>query len=887
LETAGITTSRRQVLAGYIIASIFLFFDLTPYLIEGVRPFSNYYRAIGGPAFWPFFVIFFLVASCKALWTLSRLRKLGSEQVADRAKLLTIALSLLSLGGIHDMIPLLGWDYYPGTGIRIIPWGTLIASLYGLLLGYSILSDQLFDVRISISRHSATGLRLCFLGGIVYISMLSVGAMFPSTVTRLSLTASLIVMLVSAIVTSHFFPKLFGSLTGKLERAALGDHFEYQDKVGEFIESTADTDQVQRLLDETTDLVHQQLNLSAVGIAIVSGDPKTHGSSVRCSAVPPDWMRLLCSESPLLAFFRSTGLNKIDVRDDLLSSTEARSARELLNAESLQIAFSIGYCTKAPLGILVIGPRRNGRSITKLDIELLSALCRSLVFRVERIAIIQNEELRHANRAKDRFLASINHEIRNPLNGISGIVQMLRDGNLDPRSIFLLNTLAGCAEQLRSTMDDVLDFTRIETDTVTVEPKEVEIVALVKTTCAAYDPSGVRITLDGLPADPVFLNCDAGKIRQILSNYLGNALKYGDPAAGQVTLKVCPSFANRAVFTISVTSSGADLTPAEMGVLFTALTRGRRARETNAYGTGLGLALCKKLAAAMGGAVGVSSQNGKTTFWFTAEFGLGSGKPTADERTLAQYSGLRALAIEDEAYNRLVLAHYLAKLGISAVWTEDGESAFAAAQSQPFDVIIMDWLLPDMEGNVLLEKLRTCPSATLPPIIVLSAYSTTSKQAECLDAGAIAFISKPVDIDKLTAALQVCAFPQKAAESQDDKAKVVIDLSSLVALGNDGTLLAAFAGEIHTGVSRMSAIWIEEPDLAALVAHRLRAQMMLIRAKECAGRLEVLEQAFKERWPRQDTQRLVNQVETEICAIAAQIQPINPSDSSSMTTPES
>src|SRR5690606_11819800 len=131
---------------------------------------------------------------------------------------------------------------------------------------------------------------------------------------------------------------------------------------------------------------------------------------------------------------------------------------------------------------------------------------------------------------------------------------------------------------------------------------------------------------------------------------------------------------------------------------FTALDRGRRARESNAHGTGLELALCKKLATAMGGTVGVESAADKTTLWFKASFS------TVDRYSLTRgnpglrYTGRRVLAVEDESYNKVVLEHLLKRFGISAIWADSGESALAIARSQHFDAILMDWLLPDMDG---------------------------------------------------------------------------------------------------------------------------------------------------------------------------------------------
>jgi CheY-like chemotaxis protein len=250
------------------------------------------------------------------------------------------------------------------------------------------------------------------------------------------------------------------------------------------------------------------------------------------------------------------------------------------------------------------------------------------------------------------------------------------------------------------------------------------------------------------------LHCDAGKIRQILSNYVANALKYGEPPEARVHVSVLPSTSGHADVTLTVTSKGATLSPEEMATLFTALTRGRRARETNAHGMGLGLAICKKLAEAMGGTVGVESREGKTSFWFKARYANVAALPRAEPVNQTDFAGRRALVIEDEPYNRLVLDHHLIKLGFSVVWAEDGAGALAMLMNEPVDVIMMDWVLPDMDGGELVRQMKSSRNGALPPIIVVSAYSVAAKRAECLAAGAAEFISKPIDSKKLVAALE-------------------------------------------------------------------------------------------------------------------------------------
>lgn len=875
VEVADRHPSRWQAWTPFVIALVLVGLSLTSWFMPSVRPYTEFYRPVPGWAFWIFYCGALPLSAIGVARNLTRFIRQAPATSVRSAGILVSAIALLYVGGAHDLLLFAGFDRYPWTNARILPWGCLTASVYGLLIAYSILSNQLLDVRVSINRNAAKVLRFGFLTGIAYVLLLSVGVFFPSTFTFNGLIASLVILIVSVSVTGTFFPKLLGGLAGQLEQGVLGDHFEYQDKILAFMDGARDAEHVQSLLDQAVDLVFDQLSLTAIGIAIVSGDAKTRGQSARSTRERRTWTAIFSPDSTVLAFFRSTGSSTLDLRDSFRPSAVERAARAVLKSESLDLAFAIGSRPNAPVGVLVLGPRRDGRALTLLDRDVLRKLGRNVLVQVERIAVNQNEELRQANKAKDQFLASINHEIRNPLNGITGIVQMLQAQSPDARSRFLLSTLQACTDQLRSTMDDVLDFTHIDSDSITITLGTADLVELVKTTCASYDLSGDRLVVTEVPIAPVFVRCDAGKIRQILSNYLGNALKYGVPAGATVTLATSPADASgRTRIALTVTSTGPTLSTEEIASLFKPLTRGRRARETNAHGTGLGLALCRKLAQAMQGGVGVRSDSGQTSFWFEATLALAHAVPATAEATFASaFRGCRALVIEDEPYNRLVMGHYLAQLGITASWADNGRATLAAISEQSFDVILMDWLLPDMDGAELLPQLRQHLNASLPPVVVVSAYSTTSKRAECLAAGAAAFVSKPIDRAKLVAALTGCALSRAAIPHETATvASAAIDLSALFALDRSADVIDRLVREIGDGQARLHSIWRNDPAAAALLAHRLKSQMALVNAKDCASLLELFERGFTENWSAGNLEPLAGNVFAEISTVCDEIQ---------------
>jgi signal transduction histidine kinase len=220
-------------------------------------------------------------------------------------------------------------------------------------------------------------------------------------------------------------------------------------------------------------------------------------------------------------------------------------------------------------------------------------------------------QLRKASAVKEEFLASISHEIRNPLNGVVGICAMLSDLEVGPREKKLVRTLGGCADQLRSMLDDILDFSRLEHGQVTLTPSDFEAGSLVEEAARAMDPELADCALI-LPDQPAWLHGDSGKIRQIVCNLISNALKYGVPREAGVEVRIQPAEGGRSRLRLAVRNSGPTLSPDELNRLFDSFQRG--ANTGNIPGSGLGLAVCRRLAVAMGGTLTAASHDGTTEF---------------------------------------------------------------------------------------------------------------------------------------------------------------------------------------------------------------------------------------------------------------------------------
>lgn len=460
---------------------------------------------------------------------------------------------------------------------------------------------------------------------------------------------------------------------------------------------------------------------------------------------------------------------------------------------------------------------------------------------LDRIVAQRTRELAAASGVKTEFIARIHHEIRNPMNGIVGVTSLLAHDEPDPRRRLLLETLRACTAQLRATVDDVLDFDAIERGEISLQPAPFELLALLRE-CQIATASGPDAIHLEIGTEPLWLEGDAGKLRQIVGNFLSNALKYGDPPGGVLELTVTPALGDRRRIRIAVASSGAPLTAEERAKLFGLFIRGERARETGAPGTGLGLSVCRKFAHAMGGETGVESGPQGNAFWVELTLPVatpGATAPLTASRT--SWTHLNALAIEDEFYNRLVLSNQLAALGLSVDWADSVAAAVEQSRVATYDLLITDWHFRDGSAQEVLAHFRRSVDGGLPPTIVISAEVSAEVRQQALRAGALEFVSKPIDPAKLmlaiTRALDARPTPQPEAEP--------IDLEPLLALGSPEELVPRFTRELREAWQEIEAADPADHSRLADLVHKLRSRVLVVRATTLSRRLSVWESELR------------------------------------------
>ena len=373
---------------------------------------------------------------------------------------------------------------------------------------------------------------------------------------------------------------------------------------------------------------------------------------------------------------------------------------------------------------------------------------------------LEKDRAMAANHEKSAFLATMSHEIRTPMNGLIGILNMLQSTRLDAEQAKLVEIALRSSNDLVQITSDILDYSKLEAQKTKIEQVGFELGDLVEDVILLLSPSavgkGLALVTRIAPALPLYLTGDAFRIRQILTNFLSNAIKF--TAAGSVTLAI--DLAERAdrsiLLTARVIDTGIGLDAAAQARLFARFTQAEMSTSRRFGGTGLGLAICKQLTELMDGRIGVESTPGQgSTFWVELPLQRGAAPAAAPLGTPQELGSLDLLVAEDNSTNQLVIRAILESLGHRVTLVNDGRAALEAAQRQDFDMILMDVQMPVMDGPTAARAIRNLPAAAAGqvPIIALTANAMPGDRESYVAAGMDDYVSKPIDPRRLLEAL--------------------------------------------------------------------------------------------------------------------------------------